>query len=98
MFLQEVDMKNREDPPLLDGYEKFYHVNRACVIRCITYIKNELIATSLLWDENLPIVIIRRRNLTVINAYNEFSLNSFISESIKLTKHQQLVIVSNIIQ
>ena len=70
LFLQEVDIKDGEDPPLLDGYEKFYHMNRAGVIRCITYIRNELGATKLVWEEDLPVVIIRLRNVTIINVYN----------------------------
>ena len=98
LFLQEVDIKNGEDTPLLDGYEKLYHVNCAGVIRCITYIKNKLGTTSLLWDEDLPVVIIQLRNLTLINVYNKFSLSSYTSESIKLTKRQQLDRVSNMIK
>ena len=98
LFLQEVEIKNGEDPSLMDGYVKSYHVKRAGVIRCITNIKNKLGATSLSWDEDLSMMIIRLMNLTLINVYNVFSLNSYTSESIKLTNRQQLDRVSNIIK
>ena len=88
--LQEVDIKDGEVPPLLDGYENFHHTNRAGIIRCITYIRNELGATKLAWEDDLPVVIIHLKNVTLINLYNEFSLHSYTNESTKLTKRQQL--------
>ena len=59
LFLQEVDIKDGEIPPLLDGYKNFHHTNRAGVIRCITYIRNELGATKLAWEDDMPVVIIQ---------------------------------------
>ena len=72
LFLQEVDIKVGELPPLLDGYESFQHTNRTGVIRCITYIRNALGATKLAWEDDMPVVIIQLKNVTLINLYNEF--------------------------
>ena len=57
LFLQDVDIKDGEVPPILDGYESFHHTNRAGVIRVITYIKNQLGATKLAWEDDMPVVI-----------------------------------------
>ena len=90
LFLQEVDIKDGEVPPLLDGYESFQHTNLAGVIRCNTYIKNQFAANKIPWEEDMPVVIIQLKNVTLINLYNEFSLNSYSNKSTKLTKRQQL--------
>ena len=90
LFLQEVDIRVGEVPPMLDGYESFHHTNSAGVIRVITYIKSHFAATKLAWDEDMPVVIIKLRNVTLINLYNEFTLHSYTNESTKLTERQQL--------
>ena len=56
--------------PLLGGYESFHHTNSAGVVRVITYIKNQFGATKLAWDEDMPVVMIKLKNVTSINLYN----------------------------
>ena len=38
----------------------------------------------------MPVVIIKLRNVTLINLYNEFTLHSYTNESTRLTERQQL--------
>ena len=98
LFLQEVDIRVGEVPPILDGYESFHHTNSAGVIRVITYIKSHFAATKLAWDEDLPVVIVKLRNVNLINLYNEFTLHSYTYESTKMTKRQQLDRVRKLIK
>ena len=48
LFLQEVDIRAGEVPPMLDGYESFHHTNSAGVIRVITYNKTHFAASKLI--------------------------------------------------
>ena len=64
----------------------------------ITYVKDYLAATDLVWDQDLPVVIIKLRNVTLINLYNEFTLNSYTNKSKKMTKRQQLDRVKKMIK
>ena len=90
LFLQEVDIRAGEVPPMIDGYESFHHTNCAGVIRVITYIKSHFAATKLDWDEELPVVIVKLSNITLTNLYNEFTLYSYTNVSTKMTKRQRL--------
>ena len=74
LFLQEVDILAGEVPPIINGYESFHHTNCAGVIRVITYIRSHFPAIKLDWDEDLPVVIVKLSNITLINMYNEFTL------------------------
>ena len=59
LFLQEVEIRDGEVPPMLDGYESFHHTNRARVTRAITYINNQFGATKVTWDDDMPVVIMK---------------------------------------
>ena len=48
LFLQEVDIRFDEVPPILEGYESFYHTNSAVVIRVIKMLKKILLLLNLL--------------------------------------------------
>ena len=86
LLLQEVDISFGEVPPMIEGYESFYHTNSAGVIRVVTYVKCHLAATQLVWDQDMPVVIIKLNNVTVINFYNEFTLFSYTNKKTKMTK------------
>ena len=90
LLLQEVDLRFDEVPPIMEGYESFHHTNSAGVIRVITYVRDHLAATKLVWDQDLPVVIIKLRNVTLINMYNEFTLYSYSNRSTKMTKREQI--------
>ena len=79
-----------EVPPMIEGYDNFYHTNSAGVIRVVTYVKINLAATQLVWDQDMPVVIIKLNNVTFINFYNEFTLFSYTNKKTKMTKRQQL--------
>ena len=98
LLLQEVDIRFGEVPPILEGYKSFHHTNSAGVIRVITYVKDQLAATKLVWDQDLPVVIIKLSNVTLINMYNEFTLYSYTNLSTKMTKRQQLDRVKKLIE
>ena len=98
LLLQEIDIRFGEVPPIFEGYESFHHTNSAGVIRVITYVKNHLAATKLVWDQDMPVVIIKLRNVTLINLYNEFTLHSYTNKSTKMTKRQQLNQVKKLIE
>ena len=98
LLLQEVDLRFDEVPPILEGCESFHHTNSAGVIRVITYVRHHLAATKLVWDQDLLVVIIKLRNVTLINMYNEFTLYSYSNLSTKMTKRQQLDRVKKLIE
>ena len=98
LLLQEVDIRFGEVPPIIDGYESFHHCNSAGVIRVVTYVKSHLAATQVVWDQDMPVVIIKLNNVTLINFYNEFSLFSFKKKTTKLTKRQQLERIKKLIE
>ena len=60
--------------------------------------KNHLAATKLVWDQDMPVVIIKLNNVTLINLYNEFTLYSYTNKSTKMTKRQQLDRVKKLIE
>ena len=60
--------------------------------------KNHLAATKLVWDQDMPVVIIKLRTVTLINLYNEFTLYSYTNKSTKMTKRQQLDRVKKLIE
>ena len=80
-LFQETDIRPNENPPVIKGYSPITHRNGAGVARAIIYAKESLKPTQIEWRDELPIVIIRLRDLTIINIYNEFTLNSFANES-----------------
>ena len=90
LFLQETDIRADEVPPIIEGYESFHHTNNGGVIRVITYVRVSIAATNLVWDQDLPVVIIKLKNVTLVNIYNEFTLNSYTKMSKKITKRQQM--------
>ena len=98
LLLQEVDISFGEVPPMIEGYESFYHTNSAGVIRVVTYVKWHLTATQLVWDQDMPVVIIKLNNVTLINFYNEFTLFSYTNKKTKMTKRQQLERVKKLIE
>ena len=59
LFLQEVDIRVDEVPPIIEGYDSFHHTNFGGVIRVIIYVKDCIAATNLVWDQDLPVVIIK---------------------------------------
>ena len=98
LLLQEVDIRFGEVPPIIKGYESFHHCNSAGVIRVVTYVKSHLAATQLVWDQDMPVVIIKLNNVTIINFYNEFTLFSYTNKKTKMTKRQQLERVKKLIE
>ena len=90
LFLQETDIRADEVPPIIEGYESFHHTNSAGVIRVITYVRDHLATTKLVWDQDLPVVIIKLRKVTLINMYNEFMSYSYSNRSTKMTKREQI--------
>ena len=98
LLLQEVDIRFGEVPPMIERYESFHHTNSAGGIRAVTYVKNHLAATKLVWDQDMPVVIIKLSNVTLINFYNEFTLYSYTNKKTKMTKRQQLDQVKKLIE
>ena len=60
--------------------------------------KNHLAATKFAWDQDMPVVIIKLSNVTLINFYNEFTLFSYTNKKTKMTKRQQLERVKKLIE
>ena len=98
LLLQEVDIRFGEVLPMIEGYESFHHTSSAGVIRVVTYVKSHLAANQLVWDQDMPLVIIKLNNVTIINFYNEFTFFCYTNKKTKMTKRQQLERVKKLIE
>ena len=91
LCLQETDLQKERIPPILQGYRPVVHTNSAGVSRAITYVKNNIKFAEVVGHEKMiPHVIIKLRDVTIINVYNEFSSNSYSNNSRKLSKPEQV--------
>ena len=97
-LLQETDLPAEESPPLISGYKPITHRNAVGVARAIIYAKEWLKPNSIEWRQELPIVVIKLPEVTIINTYNEFTLNSYSILRKRLTKSQQVCRITNVLR
>ena len=99
MFLQETDLTKDQIPPILEGYCPVSHTNTAGVSRAITHVKNSIkFANVEGLDDIIPHVIIKLREVTIINCYNEFTLNSYSADAKRVSKAEQVRRILDVIE